>query len=308
MRSICLFLCLLAASRAWMGNPPRVPMPRGFHREVRSVPLAALPRGSDWRYLPLQTTSSKTSRTRFALFAQTARLLFIPRRNALDWAKYLPLESTARISKSLMRSTLMNGAQQFVAASTPAAVAADSATSSVISSSSSSSSSALVSALLDWVVNLLASLKVIQRKVQQSIQTEVVAAPRALVESVSVSAQSQSSHDEAGAAWALKRLREMEMTTIMAAVEVEVVAAMTSLEVGAEEEVVTVEQMTPASATDLLLQLPLALDAGVARRSYWPAAARHLALLAHSKSSEASAEVSPKDHEMRRSYWPVRYW
>ena len=276
-----LLLLLAAAAQAWYGGPiNKILGSQGALLLKKS--LSALPRGSDWRYLPLQQMS------RTSLFAVAARLLFVPPRRPVDWAKYLPLESSARISKALMKATLLNGAQQFVMASTPAAVVADSA--------ASQRTNGVVSSLVDWVVNLLVSLKVIQRKVQQSIQLEPIAA-RTVVDTFS------SAEYEAGTAWALKRLQEMEEPSVAAVA----VAAVAEAEV-VIFEAVAADQKLPTS------DLALAFDAAVSlRRSYWPAAGRHLELLARSNGSDlASApadEAPPKGSLVtRRTYWPARYW
>ena len=70
------------------------------------------------------------------------------------------------------------------------------------------------------------------------------------------------------------------------------------------------------TVTDMQGTLPLhapALPVG-AKRSYWPASARHLATMAHAKELAQTARqetfgfVTAGISEDQRRYWPTRYW
>ena len=136
--------------------------------------LFALPgtANSNWKYLPLQNVGSKKpSLSIFALaMVAASRMVFVASgKNDSEWERYLPLQSSVRITKALVKRkqqqllsgdfSLFSPSFSSVAESTIAAPAAK------MTAAASSASSTPLSILFNWCANLLISLKVINRKV-----------------------------------------------------------------------------------------------------------------------------------------------
>ena len=251
---------------------------RNLQKGRESVPLFALPSMSSsfqpWRvqrkWLPLQRKPMSV----FSLLASTMPLLKAGRRSA-DYHRYLPLESTLRITKALLRQSKHTLPEALASNAVQYAVPAAAKSARVI--------------FMDFVLKLAVSFQVINRKIFDSFRlsgTVVSRTAPGLGITVAV--------DDAKT-WAARKIVELSApspTLTPAAAEV--------VELPAAAEVV---------------ELPAVGLMPVLKTCYAPWTVKHMAMLASVRASmaEESGLICPEvtsgtSAPRRRLYWPQRYW
>lgn len=242
---------------------------------VTFKPLTALPtrltEKQYWRYLPVvRQTSPSNIKSMFALFA--SKLSFISAGHAkVDYAKYLPPQSSIRIAKSLIRQSQRQISQSTITAATNTVRAA------------APLEAAIMSVPKRIMLSILILFQIINKKVQEALKTTTAA-----YSTTPVTLQPPTMSFEEAKEWSIRKLKEIEVSAPVAQAFVEPVQQ----QIIEATLIKTTMRACYAPWAVKHMQLLLASKSAPAVERIPSITVTELALPAGAK----------------KSYWPQRYW